>query len=304
MATERYAPPWSLYRLGLLNSEVPELPEVETVKRGLAPVMEGQVFGKVTLNRADLRFPFDARFKERLEGKTLTKLSRRAKFLQAELSSGDRLFMHLGMSGRFTIDNKPQGCYVRNTGGTAKHDHVVFEMQDAQGNDGARITYNDTRRFGFMELVAPDETYRLDHIGPEPLSNQFNAPDLRARLKDKTSKIKISLLDQRVVAGLGNIYVCEALHRARISPKRAAGRLTVSETETLVGHIKDVLSEAIEAGGSSLRDFANTDGDLGYFQHRFQVYGQEGNPCPDCAAPVQRITQSGRSTFFCGACQR
>jgi len=249
---------------------VPELPEVETVKRGLAPVMEGHVFARVTLNRANLRFPFDPRFKHRLEGQTLTRLSRRAKFLQAELSSGDRLFMHLGMSGRFTIDDTPQGHYVHNTGAqtdkAAKHDHVIFEMQDANGKAGARITYNDTRRFGFMELVAPNETYRLDHIGPEPLSNQFNAPDLRARLKDKKSKIKIALLDQAIVAGLGNIYVCEALYRARISPKRAAGRLKIAETESLVGHIKDVLSEAIEAGG--------------------------------------RITQSGRSTFFCGACQR
>ena len=282
---------------------MPELPEVETVKRGLAPVMEGQVFGRVTLNRANLRFPFDPKFKERLEGQTLTKLSRRAKFLQAELSSGDRLFMHLGMSGRFTIDETPQGHYVHETGGSAKHDHVVFEMQDAAGKGGARITYNDTRRFGFMELVAPDETYRLDHIGPEPLSNQFNAPDLRARLGGKKTKIKIALLDQAVVAGLGNIYVCEALHRARIHPARISGQLKPAETEQLVGHIKDVLNEAIEAGGSSLRDFANTDGNLGYFQHTFRVYGQEGNPCPDCAAPVERITQSGRSSFFCGACQ-
>ncbi len=265
--------------------------------------MEGQVFGRVTLNRTNLRFPFDPKFKQRLEGQTLTRLSRRAKFLQAELSSGDRLFMHLGMSGRFTINDKPQGRYQRETGGTAKHDHVVFEMQDQHGQDGARITYNDTRRFGFMELVAPDETYRLDHIGPEPLSNQFNAPELRARLKDKKSQIKTALLDQRIVAGLGNIYVCEALHRARINPQRAAGKLKQNETDILVRHIKDILAEAIEAGGSSLRDFANTDGDLGYFQHRFRVYGQENNPCPDCAAPVQRITQGGRSTFFCGACQ-
>lgn len=265
--------------------------------------MEGQKFARVTLNRANLRFPFDARFKERLEGKTLLKLSRRAKFLQAELSSGERLFMHLGMSGRFTINATPQGCYVRNTGGTEKHDHVIFEMEAPDGRAGARIIYNDTRRFGFMELVGPQESYRLDHLGPEPLSNQFSAPELRARLDGRTSKIKTALLDQRIVAGLGNIYVCEALHRARISPLRASGALRPAEAEGLVGHIKDVLTEAIEAGGSSLRDFANTNGDLGYFQHSFKVYGQEGNPCPDCAGTISRIAQGGRSTFFCNICQ-
>jgi len=232
---------------------MPELPEVETVRSGLAPVMEGFVFDRVQLNRPDLRFPFANGFIDRIQGTTLTRLTRRAKFLQAELSSGERLFMHLGMSGRFTVDANPTAGFVHAHDANPKHDHVIFEM-----SSGARITYNDPRRFGFMELIG----------------------------------------------GLGNIYVCEALYRAGISPKRAAGRLTVAETESLVGHIKDVIAQAIEAGGSSLKDFANTEGDLGYFQHSFDVYGREGENCNNCAAPIQRIVQSGRSSFFCRTCQR
>lgn len=277
---------------------MPELPEVETVRRGLTPVMEGHVFERVTLNRPDLRFPFAPDFVVRVQGKTLTRLSRRAKFLQAELSSGERLFMHLGMSGRFTIDAITQGAFVHTHNTNPKHDHVIFEM-----SSGHRVTFNDPRRFGFMELVGADEPYRLDDLGPEPFGNDFNAPALRANLKGKKSKLKAALLDQKVVAGLGNIYVCEALYRARISPRRAAGRLSVAETEALTGHIKDVIAEAIEAGGSSLKDFANTDGDLGYFQHSFDVYGREGEPCTHCQTPITRITQSGRSSFFCRVCQ-
>ena len=278
---------------------MPELPEVETVRKGLAPVMEGAVFSKVTLNRPNLRFPFDPNFIARVQGQTLTRLSRRAKFLQAELSSGERLFMHLGMSGRFIIEGDPAlSNFTHEHAANPKHHHVVFEM-----NNGTTITFNDPRRFGFMELVEQDAPYRLDHIGPEPLGNSFNGPVLRAALKGKKSKIKAALLDQRVVAGLGNIYVCEALYRTGISPRRAAGRLKVTETDTLAAHIKDVLSEAIEAGGSSLRDFSNTDGKLGYFQHSFDVYGREGEPCKSCDAPIKRIVQSGRSSFFCGACQ-
>ena len=277
---------------------MPELPEVETVKRGLAPVMEGFVFDHVQLNRPDLRFPFADGFVVRVQGKTLTSLTRRAKFLQAQLSSGERLFMHLGMSGRFTIDENVQGEFVHAHDTNPKHDHVVFQM-----SSGARVTFNDPRRFGFMELVGKDEPYRLDDIGPEPMGNGFNAPDLRARLKGKKSKIKAALLDQRVVAGLGNIYVCEALYRAGISPRRAAGRLTVAETESLTGHIKATIGEAIDAGGSSLRDFANTDGGLGYFQHSFAVYGRENEPCNKCKVPIQRIVQSGRSSFYCKNCQ-
>jgi len=260
--------------------------------------MEGFVFDHVQLNRPDLRFPFADGFIERIQGQTLTSLTRRAKFLKAELSSGERLFMHLGMSGRFTIDTNVQGEFVHTHNTNPKHDHVIFEM-----SSGARVTFNDPRRFGFMELIGKDEPYRLDDIGPEPMGNGFNAPDLRARLKGKKSKIKAALLDQRVVAGLGNIYVCEALYRAGISPRRAAGRLTISETENLTGHIKDTIGEAIDAGGSSLKDFANTDGDLGYFQHKFAVYGREGEPCHKCKAPIKRIVQSGRSSFYCGNCQ-
>jgi len=278
---------------------MPELPEVETVRRGLAPVMEGAVFSKVTLNRPNLRFPFDPDFIKRVQGQRLTRLSRRAKFLQADLSSGERLFMHLGMSGRFIVEgNAALSNFTHEHAANPKHHHVVFEM-----DNGSVITFNDPRRFGFMELVAADAPYRLDHIGPEPLGNAFNGPVLREALKGKKSKIKAALLDQRVVAGLGNIYVCEALYRTGISPRRAAGRLKVAETDNLAAHIKDVLSEAITAGGSSLRDFSNTDGKLGYFQHRFDVYGREGEPCNSCGAPIKRIVQSGRSSFFCGTCQ-
>lgn len=278
---------------------MPELPEVETVRRGLTPVMEGFSFNSVQLNRPDLRFPFAENFIKRVEGTTLIRLTRRAKFLQAELSSGERLFMHLGMSGRFTIDTAPTAKLVQAHNTNPKHDHVIFEM-----SSGARVTFNDPRRFGFMELIGQGQPYRLDDLGPEPMGNGFNAPDLRAKLKGKKSKIKAALLDQRVIAGLGNIYVCEALYRANISPKRMAGRLTIAETESLVGHIKTVIAQAIEAGGSSLKDFANTDGDLGYFQHSFDVYGREGEPCGVCEAPIQRIVQSGRSSFYCKACQR
>ena len=288
---------------------MPELPEVETVRRGLAPVMEGARFARVTLNRPDLRFPFAENFAARIEDTQLTRLTRRAKFLRAELSSGETLYMHLGMSGRFIIEGDPQS---RNGGlanfahehvANPKHHHVIFEMEHPTAGR-AVITYNDPRRFGFMELIGEGEPYRLDRIGPEPLGNAFNGPVLREALKGKKSKIKAALLDQRVVAGLGNIYVCEALYRTGISPRRAAGRLKVAETDGLAGHIKDVLSEAIEAGGSSLRDFSNTDGKLGYFQHSFDVYGREGEPCKMCEAPIKRIVQSGRSSFFCGVCQR
>ena len=282
---------------------MPELPEVETVRRGLSPVMEGYKFERVELRRANLRFPFPDNFAARLEGETITRFGRRAKFLDVSLTSGERLLMHLGMSGRFTIDGEAKtispGQFVSDTGGIAKHDHVIFHM-----SSGHRVIYNDPRRFGFMELVAKGEIPpRLTHLGPEPLSNECNAPNLREKLRRKKSKIKAALLDQKIIAGLGNIYVCEALFRARISPKRLSGRLTVAETETLVGHIKDVIFEAIEAGGSSLRDFAQADGDLGYFQHSFDVYGREGEPCPACTAPLVRITQSGRSSFYCKACQ-
>lgn len=281
---------------------MPELPEVETVRAGLLPVMEGARFTAVTLNRPDLRFPFPNKFADRLMGQKVERLSRRAKFLQADLSSGERLFMHLGMSGRFTIEadvRKTPGVFAHAQNTNPKHDHAVFDM-----DNGARITFNDPRRFGFMEMVGAGEPYRLDGLGPEPLGNSFSAPVLRAALKGKKSKIKAALLDQHVVAGLGNIYVCEALFKAGISPKRAAGRLTVAETESLVGHIKEVLTRAIAAGGSSLKDFASADGALGYFQHSFDVYGREGEPCIVCARELSRIVQSGRSSVYCRSCQK
>jgi len=277
---------------------MPELPEVETVRRGLSPVMEGFVFERVQLNRPNLRFPFHPEFIARVQGQTLERLTRRAKFMIAELSSGDRLFLHLGMSGRFTIDEQQQGEFVLNHNTNPKHDHVHFTM-----SSGSRVTYNDPRRFGFMELTAPGEPTRIDHLGPEPLSNSLSGPALKSALKGKKANIKSALLDQRVIAGLGNIYVCEALYRAKISPRRMAGRLKKDETETLTGHIKDVIAEAIEAGGSSLRDFANTEGGLGYFQHSFDVYGRQGEPCKTCGADIKRLVQSGRSTFYCKSCQ-
>ncbi len=286
---------------------MPELPEVETVCRGLRPVMEGFNFTEVILNRPNLRFPFAPDFIDRIEGQTLIRLTRRAKFLQAELETGHRLYMHLGMSGRFTItqsdlpSEKPElmpGDFAIKVNTNPKHDHVIFKM-----SSGYTITYNDPRRFGFMELVAKDAPYRLDGLGPEPLGNDFNAPALSTALKGRKSKIKGALLDQKIIAGLGNIYVCEALFRAGISPLREAGALKAGEIETLTACIKDVIRDAIKAGGSSLRDFTHTDGDLGYFQHSFQVYGREGEPCPACKTPIMRITQSGRSSFYCMTCQ-
>jgi formamidopyrimidine-DNA glycosylase len=279
-------------------TEVPELPEVETVRRGLAPHLEGRRITSVTLNRPDLRFPFPEDFAARIEGQRVERLSRRAKFLQAELESGERLYMHLGMSGRFVLEGDQLGEFTHAHDADPKHHHVVFRTED-----DVSITYNDPRRFGFMELVGAGEPYRLDHIGPEPLSNDWSAPVLRAALKGKKSAIKLALLDQRVVAGLGNIYVCEALFRAGISPRRGAGRLKVAETESLVAHVKDVLVEAIAAGGSSLRDHRQADGALGYFQKDFAVYGRENEPCITCTTPIKRRVQGGRSTFYCRACQ-
>ena len=277
---------------------MPELPEVETVRRGLAPVMEGQRFARITLNRPDLRFPFPDAFAARMEGARLVRLGRRAKFLVGELDTGEVWHAHLGMTGRFTVQGSDTANYVHENPLDAKHDHAVFEMED-----GTRVTFNDPRRFGFMELHAAGAPTRVDDLGPEPLGNGFSGPALREATRKKKTKIKSALLDQRVVAGLGNIYVCEALFRAGVRPTRGSHRLSVAETHALAGHIKDVLGEAIEAGGSSLRDFANTEGDLGYFQHSFDVYGREGEDCRVCGAPVKRVVQAGRSSFFCSECQ-
>ncbi|WP_411819518.1 bifunctional DNA-formamidopyrimidine glycosylase/DNA-(apurinic or apyrimidinic site) lyase [Hyphococcus formosus] len=290
---------------------MPELPEVETVRRGLAPVMEGAVITAVEARRPDLRFPFPSDFAKRLKGVQIERLERRGKYLMGHLSSEECLIMHLGMSGRFTIDeyheqksrrNQPTGALAET--GNPKHDHVVFELKSARP---ARVVYNDPRRFGFMDIVPAAEIDSCKHfalMGPEPLSNYFSAASLNDALSGRSSPIKAALLDQRNVAGLGNIYVCEALYRARVSPRRRAGSVAGKRGERLYGAIIDVLRDAIEAGGSTLRDFAAADGALGYFQHRFDVYDREGEPCRNCKSPIQRIVQSGRSTFFCGQCQR
>ena len=279
---------------------MPELPEVETVRRGLTPALEGARLKTVTLGRPDLRFPFPPRFRERLEGARLIRLGRRAKYLLGEMDTGESLLMHLGMSGSFRVDGAAPGDFAHPRNLDPKHDHVIFET-----GEGSRVTFNDPRRFGFMTLIASGETSPyLDGLGPEPLSNAFNGPVLHAAFRGRRTPVKAALLDQRIVAGLGNIYVCEALFRANISPRRRAANVGAARCEKLAAAVKAVLSEAIEAGGSSLRDYALTDGTLGYFQHSFSVYGREGEPCRACAAPVTRIVQAGRSSFFCSSCQR
>ncbi len=293
---------------------MPELPEVETVRRGLQPVMEGARFLRVETRRPDLRWPLPSGFVERLTGQTVTSLGRRAKYLLAELSSGEVLLMHLGMSGSFRVTKGEAtampGDFHHPRFSAEAHDHVVFHM-----SSGATVTYNDPRRFGFMLLMPRHElaAHPLMHaIGPEPLGNTFDAPMLAEACAGRKTSLKAVLLDQSVVAGLGNIYVCEALHRARLSPKRSASTLAKRSgvahprAVALVDAIKTVLAEAIRAGGSSLRDHRRTDGELGYFQHHFAVYDRAGEPCPrpGCPGTVKRIVQNGRSTFFCPRCQR
>ena len=288
---------------------MPELPEVETVRRGLAPAMEGERFAKVEVRRGDLRWPLPRNFAERLRGKTVEGLSRRAKYLLADLSSGDVLLMHLGMSGSFRVDkdSAPRKYYHERSKSTA-HDHVVFHM-----SNGATVTFNDPRRFGSMKLVSRAKIENeplLRSLGPEPLGNEFDAAMLAKACARKKTSLKAALSDQRVVAGLGNIYVCEALFRARLSPKRRASTIADrhgkpdERAEKLVDAIKAVLMDAIEAGGSSLRDHRRADGSLGDFQHNFQVYDREGEPCPCCKGRIKRIVQVGRSTFYCPACQK
>lgn len=283
---------------------MPELPEVETVRRGLAPAMEGAVIADAEVRRPDLRWPFPDRMAERLQGQIVRALRRRSKYILADLSSGETLIIHLGMSGRMQVSSVEAGKFHHSHGGLPAHDHVVIHM----GN-GSRITFNDARRFGAMDLAPTDKVeahWLLKDLGPEPFGNAFNGTYLAQRFVGKRSPIKSALLDQRIVAGLGNIYVCEVLHRAGINPKRHAGRISPQRVERLVPIIRDVLTEAIEAGGSSLRDHRQTDGDLGYFQHTFRVYDREGSPCrtTECSGKVSRIVQSGRSTFYCPTCQR
>ncbi len=276
---------------------MPELPEVETVRRGLHPVMAGHTIVQADINRPDLRFPLPANMKHRLEGATVLNLRRRSKYLLADLSTGETLLIHLGMSGRILISGQSLGTFYHDHPAPQKHDHVVLHM-----SNGARITFNDARRFGAMDLFATSASHSLlTDLGPEPLGNDFNETYLTAALASRKTPIKSALLDQHVVAGLGNIYVCEVLFRARIHPARLAA---ATPAAPLVPLIREVLLEAIAAGGSSLKDYRQTDGELGYFQHRFQVYDRKGQPCPVCATPIERLVQSGRSSFYCPNCQR
>lgn len=283
---------------------MPELPEVETVRRGLSPAMEGAVITKATVNRPDLRWPFPDRMAERLSGRRVNALRRRSKYILADLDSGETLLIHLGMSGRMTVSGDPLGQFVHDHPQAQKHDHVIFDM-----DNGARVTFNDPRRFGAMDLLetATAEQHKLLAVlGPEPLGNGFHDDHLIAAFKGRNTPVKSALLDQGIIAGLGNIYVCEALFRAGISPKRKAGQIAAPRVASLVPIIKDVLSDAIKAGGSSLKDFRQADGELGYFQHSFDVYGREGKPCrrEGCDGTIARVTQSGRSSFYCAKCQR
>lgn len=280
---------------------MPELPEVETVRSGLAPVLEGKRIKRLIVRRQNLRFDFPDKFAERLAGVTILKLSRRAKYLLFELDSGETLLSHLGMSGSFLALSANEAMPKdRKT----KHDHVVFEMLD-----GASVIYNDPRRFGFMDLFATDEIDKckfLQHLGPEPVGNQLSASDLKLALSKRKAPIKTALLDQKTIAGLGNIYVCEALFRANIHPASRSCDLSLEKLEVLVSHIRQVIRQAIEAGGSSLNDFTNADGDLGYFQHSFDVYDRANETCKNsnCAAKIERIVQGGRSSFYCPNCQK
>lgn len=283
---------------------MPELPEVETVRRGLLPAMEGSVIAHAEVNRPDLRWPFPENMAARLAGQRVIALRRRSKYILADLASGETLLIHLGMSGRMTVSGDPLGVFHHDHPAAQKHDHVVFDM-----DNGARVTFNDPRRFGAMDLMetaTADAHPLLAKLGPEPLGNSFDETYLADALAGRKTPVKSALLDQRIVAGLGNIYVCETLYRARISPNRRAGNLSRQRAGGLVTIIRDVLLDAIEAGGSSLRDFRQADGELGYFQHRFDVYDREGQPCRSagCNGTIRRIVQSGRSSFYCASCQR
>ena len=301
---------------------MPELPEVETVRRGLQPAMEGAKIVKAEARRKDLRFPFQKDFVARLEGQTVIGLGRRAKYLMADLASGDVLLMHLGMSGSFRVlrddDTKKPGQFHHPRNEDRAHDHVVFHM-----SSGSAVVFNDPRRFGYMKIIARnalEDEPLLRGLGPEPLGNEFDAAMLARACANRKTSLKAALLDQRVVAGLGNIYVCEALFRAHLSPRRLAATLSTKagsrkgvagdeptdHAKRLVTAIHAVLNQAIKAGGSSLRDHRQTTGELGYFQHSFQVYDREGEKCQTagCGGIVKRFTQNGRSTFWCPKCQK
>ena len=293
---------------------MPELPEVETVRRGLQPVMEGMKIARVEARRGDLRFPLQKDFLARLDGQVVTGLGRRAKYILADLASGDVLLMHLGMSGSFRVvegaNGKVPGDFHYPRSEDRTHDHIVFHMAS-----GATISFNDPRRFGYMKIVKRTEMEQepfLKGLGPEPLGNAFDAAMLARACVGKKANLKAALLDQRVVAGLGNIYVCEALHRSHLSPKRIAATLAgrdeapTDHAKRLVTAIHNVLNDAIKAGGSSLRDHRQTSGELGYFQHSFRVYDREDEKCPTpkCGGTIKRFVQGGRSTFWCPKCQK
>lgn len=295
---------------------MPELPEVETVRAGLEPVLRGRRFVRVEQRRKDLRFPLPERFAERLAGRKVTKLDRRAKYILIHLEGNEVLAVHLGMTGRFSVSRQrgrgadQLGEFTHEHGNDAKHDHLVFTM-----SSGAVITYNDARRFGYMTLIRESEIAHdafFRGLGVEPLGDALNPDYLAARAHGRKSDLKAFLMDQRIVAGLGNIYVCEALFRAGLDPWKLAGRIATRTgkptpaAERLVTAIKAVLQDAIRAGGSTLRDYKQANGELGGFQNSFEVYGREGEPCarPGCRGTVRRKTQGGRSTFYCPACQR
>ena len=293
---------------------MPELPEVETVRRGLEPWLVDARIETVTLNRKDLRFPFPEGLKAALEGQTITTVGRRAKYLLIALSNGKTLLSHLGMTGSWRFAehgiDKPPRYYEPGT--EPKHDHMVWEISHPE-HGRSHLIYADPRRFGFIDLYDDIATSPyLKDLGPEPLGNDFNAAEMAEKFEGKKSPIKAALLDQRVVAGLGNIYVAEALHRSHILPTVLASSLVTpggrpkAALDDLANAVRQVLVEAIEVGGSTLRDFRNAQGGSGYFQHRFAVYDREGEPCPTplCTGMIERIVQSGRSTFFCPICQK
>ncbi len=283
---------------------MPELPEVETVRRGLIPVMEGRIIESALVNRPDLRWPLPAGLADRLAGVRVGLLRRRSKYILADLSTAETLIVHLGMSGRMLVSGRLPGSFHHDLPVPEKHDHIVLHMEG-----GAVVTFNDARRFGMMDLAPTarvEDHWLLRGIGPEPLGNAFDERYLVGRLRGRSTSMKAALMDQRLVAGLGNIYVCEALHLAAISPRRRAGNVSAARLARLVPAIRQTLEGAIAAGGSSLRDYRRADGELGYFQHTFRAYGREGQPCPrdGCGGTIRRIVQAGRSTFYCPVCQR
>ena len=283
---------------------MPELPEVETVLRGISPILEGNQIDYAQVNRPDLRRPFPNNLAKRLKNRKINFLHRRSKYILIDLSDGETLLMHLGMSGRIMISQKVAGTFHHNKTQSQKHDHFVLHLKDNH-----QLTFNDPRRFGVIDLLRTETlelSSMLSQIGPEPLSNRFNEAYFVSIMRLKKTNIKSALLDQRIVAGLGNIYVCEALFRAGISPKRQALRISHKKLSSLVPIIKEILVEAISSGGSSLRDFRNASGDLGYFQHSFDVYGREDQDCynTECDSKIKRIMQAGRSSFYCSNCQR